>query len=163
MGATIDFFRKRLADKIILRLDGKLKHIGQEKLYHKSFGKYAFNTDMFKESDIQQKEVQGELLIEFNEEAPNDGIYYGFMLDEVEISVNDPIDQCFAAFIEHLEYALKKTVYLADNNENKKYWVFWLRDDNATIDDIISDMELIRDYFNQLVLFSKLGISKVLN
>lgn len=148
-------FNQRLTDKFLPEIEGVLVCAQKEKLYQKIFGTYSVEIG-------GGKKFEGKLLVEFNEDVPKDGIYYGFKLSGISVANDiDEIDRLFAPFREHLEFEMKKKVYPANNNNGNYYWVFWLRDDNADIETIVSEMEHIRDYFNKLILFSNIKISKV--
>lgn len=148
-------FDQRLTDKFLPEIKGILVYDPKEKLYQKIFGTYIVEIG-------GGKKFEGKLLVEFNEVVPKDGIYYGFKLSGISTANDiDELERLFAPFREHLEFELKKKACPADNIADNYYWVFWLRDDNADIETIVPEMELIRDKFNKLILCSNLKISKI--
>lgn len=106
---------------------------------------------------------QGELLIEFDTQKPGYGIYYGFMITQEGIDEKEAhkIDTIFAPIRQHLEFVLNKAVYLTDGiYDNRIYWAFWLRCNDYDIESAKKHMEIIRDYFNQIII-SKYSITKI--
>ena len=71
------------------------------------------------------------------------------------------IDNIFLPIRQHLEFVLKKVVYLTDGIHNSRvYWAFWLRCNDFDIDSAKKHMEIIQDYFNQLAI-SKYNVVKL--
>lgn len=144
--------KKRLADQILDELKNLLINNPKgESTYQMSYGTYKISS------------YQGELLIEFDKSTPEVGIYYGFQINndgKIEETDIDNIDKLFAPIIQHLESVLQKAVYLTDRVSNNKYWAFWLRCNDFDIESAKKHMEIIRDYFNQIII-SKYSIGYV--
>ena len=128
-----------------------IKDANEPTLYRLSYGRYEVSN------------YNGELLIEFDTQKPEYGIYYGFMITKEGLNTNEAtmIDNLFAPIRQHLEFILKKVVYLTDGiYNNRTYWAFWLRCNDFDIESAKKHMEIIQDYFNQLII-SKYSIAKI--
>lgn len=136
--------QKRLAKQILGKVKSQLIHNPKDaSTYQLSYGTYKISN------------YQGELLIEFDENVPVAGVYYGFQINNVckiEESDIDNIDKLFAPIIQHLEFVLQKTIYLTDTVSGNKYWAFWLKCNDFDIESAKKHMEIIRDYFNQMII-----------
>ena len=144
---------KILADQILAKISNQLIVNKQyNTIYQSSFGEYEIAN------------YKGELLIEFDTQKPGYGVYYGFKIEkEPEITDRDisTINKKFAPIMQHIEFVLQKATYLTDGVYDKKYyWAFWLRCNDFDIDSAKKHMEIIRDYFNQLVI-AKYPIVKI--
>ena len=143
---------KILADQILAKISNQLIVNKQyNTIYQSSFGEYEIAN------------YKGELLIEFDTQKPGYGIYYGFMITKNGIDRNEAtkINNIFVPIRQHLEFVLKKVVYLTDGIYNSRvYWAFWLRCNDFDIDSAKKHMEIIQDYFNQLAI-SKYNVVKI--
>lgn len=120
-----------------------IKDANEPTLYRLSYGQYEVSS------------YKGELLIEFDTHKPGYGIYYGFMITKNGLDANEAakINKIFVPIRQYLEFVLKKFVYLTDGIYNSRvYWAFWLRCNDFDIDSAKKHMEIIQDYFNQLVI-----------
>ena len=144
--------KDKLATQILQKLPRELSQDKTEKtLYRISYGCFEISG------------YQGNLLIEFDKEKPGYGIYYGFMItqDGIDAQKASTIDTIFIPIRQHLEFILNKDVYLPDGiYYNRIYWAFWLRCDDFDIETAKKHMEIIRDYFNKLVI-AKYPIVKI--
>ena len=144
--------KDQLAKQMLGYLHNELiKDANEPTLYRLSYGQYEVSS------------YKGELLIEFDTQKPGYGIYYGFMItqDGIDAQKASTIDTIFTPIRQHLELILNKDVYLTDGiYYNRIYWAFWLRCNDFDIDSAKKHMEIIRDYFNQLVI-AKYSIVKI--
>ncbi|MCF2579149.1 hypothetical protein I6E38_08505 [Prevotella stercorea] len=144
--------KAQLAKQMLGYLHNELiKDANEPTLYRLSYGQYEVSS------------YKGELLIEFDTQKPGYSIYYGFMITKNGIDRNEAtkINNIFVPIRQHLEFVLKKVVYLTDGIYNSRvYWAFWLRCNDFDIDSAKKHMEIIQDYFNQLTI-SKYNVVKL--
>lgn len=145
--------KEKLAIQMLPNIKVWLEKVPNDSLYQKCFGKFRING------------YNGELLIEFDENNPVAGIYYGFKIHNEngfkDYGELENIDKVFLPMIQYFESKLNKVVYITDNCTNIYYWAFWLRCNDYDLNLAVKHMEFIRDYFNQIII-SKYDIQAII-